>query len=105
MRLFFALKCILTSVRIRIFSFKPKPTLLRSPSLLKLQLLMLKVVATMPAEALRRLLAMMAAREQSAREEMPAAIVGPPTDPRRPKTKPWGLFSPCSWRGVRAVVV
>ena len=50
----------------------------------KLQLLMLKVVATTPAEALRRLLAMLAARE-----EMPAAVVGPPTDPRRPKIKPW----------------
>jgi len=43
------------------FSFKPKPTLLRSPSLPKLQLLMLKVVATTPTEALRCLLAMMAA--------------------------------------------
>jgi hypothetical protein len=64
--------------------------LLRSPSLSKLRLLMPKVVATMLAEALCLLLAMMAAREQSAREEMPAAIVGPPTDPRRPKTKPWG---------------
>jgi len=66
------------------FSFKPKPMLLRSPSLPKLQLLMLKVVATTPAEALRRLLAMLAARE-----EMRAAVVGPPTDPRRPKIKPW----------------
>ena len=74
------------------FSFKPKPTLLRSPSLPKLELLMLKVVATTPAEALRRLLAMMAARERSAREEMPAAVVEPPTEPRRPKTKPWGVL-------------
>ena len=69
------------------FSFKPKPTLLRSPSLLKLQLLMLKVVATMPAEVLRQLLAMMAARE-----EMLAAFVGPPTEPQRPKTKPRGAL-------------
>ena len=69
------------------FSFKPKPTLLRSPSLPKLQLLMLKVVATTPAEALRRLLAMLVARE-----EMPAAVVGPPTEPRRPKTKPRGAL-------------
>ena len=58
------------------FSFKPKPTLLRSPSLLKLQLLMLKVVATTLAEALRHLLEMMAAWERAAREEMPAAVVG-----------------------------
>ena len=71
-----------------LFSFKPKPTLLRSPSLPKLQLLMLKVVATTPAEALRRLLAMMAARERAAREEMPVAVVGPPIEPRRRKTKP-----------------
>ena len=71
------------------FSFKPKPTLLRSPSLPKLQLLMLKVVATTPAEVLRRLLAMLAARE-----EMPAAVVGPPTEPRRPKTQPrWALLT------------
>ena len=56
----------------------------------KLRLLMPKVVATTPAEALRRLLAVMAAKERSAREEMPAVIVGPPTEPRRPKTKPWG---------------
>jgi len=69
------------------FSFKSKPTLLRSPSLPKLQLLMLKVVATTPAEALRRLLAMMAARE-----EIPAAVVGPPTEPRRPETKPRGAL-------------
>jgi len=60
----------------------------------KLQLLMLKVVATMPAEALCRLLAMMAARERAAREEMPVAVVGPPTEPRRPKTKPrWALLT------------
>ena len=60
----------------------------------KLQLLMLKVVATKPAEVLRRLLEMMAARERAAREEMPAAIVGPPTEPRRPKTKPrWALLT------------
>ena len=58
----------------------------------KLRLLMPKVVATTPAEALRRLLAMMAAREWSAREEMPAAVVGPPTEPRRPKTKPRGAL-------------
>ena len=69
------------------FSFKPKPTLLRSPSLPKLQLLMLMVVATTPAEVLRRLLAMLAARE-----EMPVAVVGPPTEPRRPKTKPRGAL-------------
>ena len=74
------------------FSFKPKPTLLRSPSLPKLRLLMPKVVATTPAEALCRLLAMMAARERSSREEMPAAVVGPPTEPRRPKTKPRGAL-------------
>ena len=67
------------------FSFKPKPTLLRSPSLPKLQLLMLKVVATTSAEALRRLLAMMAMREWSAREEIP-------TEPQRPKTKPRGAL-------------
>ena len=69
------------------FSFKPKPTLLRSPSLSKLQLLMLKVVVTTPAEALCRLLAMLAARD-----EMPAAVVGPPTEPRRPKTKTRGAL-------------
>ena len=74
------------------FSFKPKPTLLRSPSLPKLRLLMLKVVATTPVEALRCLLALMAARERAAREEMPAAVVGPPTEPRRPKTKPRGAL-------------
>ena len=74
------------------FSCKPKPTLLRSPSLPKLQLLMLKVVATTPAEALRRLLAVMAARDRSAGEEMLAAVVGPPTEPRRPKTKPRGAL-------------
>ena len=62
------------------FSFKPKPTLLRSPSLPKLRLLMPKVVATTPAEALRRLLAMMAVRERSA------------TEPRWPKTKPRGAL-------------
>ena len=62
------------------FSFKPKPTLLRSPSLPKLRLLMPKVVATTPAEALRRLLAMMAARERAA------------TEPRWPKTKPRGAL-------------
>ena len=67
------------------FSFKPKPTLLRSPSLPKLRLLMPKVVATAPAEALRRLLAMMATREWPAREEIP-------TEPRRPKTKPRGAL-------------
>ena len=78
MRLFFALKCIFTSVGIHVFSFKPKPTLLRSPSLPKLQLLMLKVVATMPAEALCRLLAMMAARKR--------------TEPQRLKTKPRGVL-------------
>jgi len=71
------------------FSFKPKPTLLRSPFLPKPQLLMLKVVVTTPAEALCRL-QMMAARERAAREEMPVADVGPPTEPRRPKTKPQG---------------
>ena len=60
--------------------------------MLKLRLLMPKVVVTTPAEALRRLLEMMAARERAAREEMPAAIVGPPTEPRRPKTKPWGAL-------------
>jgi len=71
------------------FSFKPKPTLLRSPSLPKLQLLMLKVVATTPAEVLRRLLAMLAARE-----EMPATVVGTPTEPRWPKTQPrWALLT------------
>ena len=69
------------------FNFKPKPTLLRSPSLLKLQLLILKVVATTPAEALRLLLAMLAAMEK-----MPAAVVGPPIEPRRPKTKPRGAL-------------
>ena len=73
------------------FSFKPKPTLLRSPFLPKPQLLMLKVVVTTPAEALCRL-QMMAARERAAREEMPAAVVGPPTEPRRPKTKPRGAL-------------
>ena len=51
-----------------------------------------KVVATTPAKVLRRLLAKMAARERSAREEMPAAVVGPPTEPRRPKTKPRGAL-------------
>jgi hypothetical protein len=66
--------------------------LLRSPSLLKLQLLMLKVMATMPVEALRRLLATMAASGRAAREEMPAAVVGPPIEPRRPKTKPRGAL-------------
>ena len=90
------------------FSFKPKPMLLRSPSLPKLQLLMLKVVVTTPAEALRRLLAMMAARERSAREEMPAAVVGPPTEPRRPKTKPRGALltlqlARCEGRGLVTV--
>ena len=50
--------------------------LLQSPSLPKLRLLMPKVAATTPAEVLRRLLAMMATRERSAREEMPAAVVG-----------------------------
>ena len=76
------------------FSFKPKPTLLRSPSLPKLQLQMLMVVATTPTEVLRRLLAMMVARERAAREEMPAAVVGPPTEPRRPKTQPrWALLT------------
>ena len=53
----------------------------------KLRLLMPKVAATTPAEVLRRLLAMMAARE-----EMPEAVVGPPTEPRRPKTKPRGAL-------------
>ena len=85
------------------FSFKPKPTLLRSPSLPKLELLMLKVVAITPAEALRRLLAMLAARE-----EMPAAGVGPPTEPRRPKTKPRGALltlqlARCEGRGCVTV--
>ena len=71
------------------FSFKPKPMLLRSPSLPKLQLLMLKMVATTPVEALCRLLAMLAAME-----EMLAAVVRPPTEPRRPKTKPrWALLT------------
>ena len=58
----------------------------------KLQLLMLKVVATIPAEALCRLLAMMAARERAVREEMRVAVVGPPTEPRHPKTKPRGAL-------------
>ena len=48
---------------------------------------MLKVVATTPAEVLRSLLAMLAARE-----EMPAVVVGQPTEPRRPKTKPRGAL-------------
>ena len=74
------------------FSFKPKPTLLRRPSLPKLQLLMPKVVATTPTEALCHLLAMMATRERLAREEMPAPVVGPPIEPRRPKTKPRGAL-------------
>ena len=57
-----------------------------------LRLLMPKVVATTPAEALRRFLAMMAARERAAREEMPAVVVGQPTEPRRPKTKTRGAL-------------
>ena len=74
------------------FSFKPKPTLLRRPSLPKHHLLLLKVVATTPVEALCRLLARVATRERAAREEMPAVVVEPPTEPRRPKTKPWGVL-------------
>ena len=66
--------------------------LLWSPSLPERHLLLLKVVATTPAEALCRLLAMIVASERSGREEMPAAVVGPPTEPRRPKTKPRGAL-------------
>ena len=74
----------------------------------ELRLLMPKVVATTPAEALHRLLEMMAARERSAREEMPAAVVGPPTEPRRPKTKPRGALltlqlARCEGRGLVTV--
>ena len=74
------------------FSCKPKPTLLRRPSLPKRHLLLLKVVATTPAEELRRLLARVVTRERVAWEEMTAAVVDPPTEPRRPKTKPWGVL-------------
>ena len=58
----------------------------------KRHLLLLKVVATTPAEALRRLLARLVTRERAAREEMPAAVVEPPTEPQRPKTKPRGAL-------------
>ena len=66
--------------------------LLRSPSSKKLQLLKRDL----------------AARELAAKEEMLTAIVEPPTEPRCPKTKPWGALlalqlARCEGRG-RAIV-
>ena len=80
------------------FSFKPKPTLLRSPSLPNHHLLLLKVVATTPAEPLRRPPARMTAKERAAREEMSDV------EPRPPKTEPWGApptlqLARCEGRG------
>ena len=81
-----------------LFSSKPKPKQLRSPSLLKRHLLLLKVVATAPAESLRRPPARMTAKERAAREEMSDV------EPRRPKTEPWGApptlqLARCEGRG------
>ena len=81
MCLFFALKCIFTSVGIHVFLLQAKADTVASPSLPKLRLLMPKVVATTSAEALCCLLAMMVMREWPAKEEIP-------TEPRQPKTKP-----------------
>ena len=52
--------------------------------MLKRHLLLLKVVATAPAESLRRPSARMTAKERAAREEMSDV------EPRHPKTEPWG---------------
>ena len=57
------------------FSFRPRPMPLRSQSSRKLRL---------PKRDL-------AAREM-AMEEMLMAVVEPPTEPRCPKTKPWGAL-------------
>ena len=62
-------------------------------------LLLLKVVATAPAEPLRCPPARMTAKERAAREEMSDV------EPRRPKTEPWGGAPPtlqlarCEGRG------